>query len=146
MFEVHKITQPEELQAAFAVRREVFIKEQNVSEEDEFDVFDLTSAHFLAYDQAGNPCGTARWRKTNNGIKLERFAVLKTCRAQGVGALLLQHVLEDITQYPELLGQTIYLHAQATAVDFYQKYDFQKVGDLFYECEIPHYKMEKVSF
>ena len=143
MFEVHKITRPEELQAAFAVRREVFMKEQKVSEEDEFDVFDLTSTHFLAYDPAGNPCGTARWRKTEQGIKLERFAVLKTCRGQGVGALLLQHVLEDITQYPELPDQTIYLHAQTAAVDFYQKYGFRKVGDLFYECEIPHYKMEK---
>jgi len=145
LFEVHKITQPEELQAAFAVRKEVFIQEQGVADEEEFDVFDLTSAHFVAFDDADNACGTARWRKTEQGIKLERFAVLIPYRGKGVGALLLQHVLDDIAQYPELDAQTIYLHSQATAVDFYRKYGFQKVGDLFYECEIPHYKMEKVS-
>lgn len=143
MFEIRKITQPEELQAAFAVRREVFMKEQKVAEEDEFDVFDLSSAHFLAYEDTDNPCGTARWRKTEKGVKLERFAVLKPYRGKGVGSLLLQHVLEDIAQHPELSAQTIYLHAQTTAVDFYQKYGFQKVGELFYECEIPHYKMKK---
>jgi predicted GNAT family N-acyltransferase len=55
----------------------------------------------------------------------------------------LQKVLADIAQYPEFLAQKIYLHAQTTAIDFYQKYGFQSVGDLFYECEIPHYKMEK---
>ena len=143
MFEVHKITQPEELQAAFAIRREVFMHEQKVAEEEEFDVFDLTSTHLLTYDDTDTPCGTARWRKTEQGVKLERFAVLKSYRGKGIGALLLQHVLEDIAQYPELGNLTIYLHAQAAAVDFYQKYGFRKVGDLFYECEIPHYKMEK---
>ncbi len=144
MFEIQKITHPEALQAAFAVRKEVFIQEQGVSELEEFDVFDITSAHFLASDRTGKACGTARWRKTENGIKLERFAVLKAYRKQGVGALLLQKILEDIAQFPEFLPQTIYLHAQTTAVDFYRKFGFQQVGELFYECEIPHFKMEKM--
>jgi len=143
LFEVKKISHPEALQQAFAIRKEVFINEQGVTEPDEFDVFDLTSAQFLAYNDAGKACGTARWRKTENGIKLERFAVLKPYRSKGVGAQLLQSMLKDITQYADLLDLTIYLHSQEAAVGFYENYGFQKAGDLFYECDIPHYKMVK---
>lgn len=139
--EVRKVTSDEDRQSAFQVRHVVFVREQNVDPEEEYDEFDLTAAHFIAYDASGEPCGTARWRTTQRGVKLERFAVLKSHRNQGVGAALLRAVIADVeNELPRPLP-LVYLHAQTTAIPFYQRYGFQKEGDEFEECLIKHFKM-----
>lgn len=117
-----------------AIRREVFVKGQNVPE-DKLDEFEDESIHYLAFCE-GKPVGTARWRMTNDGIKLERFAVLLTFRRKGIGSALLEHILSEID-----LSQDIYLHAQEYIVPFYINYGFRTEGDIFDEAEIPHYKM-----
>lgn len=137
---VRKISTDEELKQAFQIRNEVFVQEQQVAPEEEYDKYDSTAAHYLAYDDKNTACGTARWRKTGSGIKLERFAVLKSYRGQGVGASILQQMLVDIDQ-SEWTNQAIYLHAQITAIPFYERFGFEKVGDEFEECTIKHYKM-----
>ena len=74
------------------------------------------------------PCGTARWRRTSNGVKLERFAVLADFRGKGVGKALVKAVLDDVfSQQPEPI-ERIYLHAQVTAMPLYAGFGFVSVG------------------
>ena len=133
------IVRPEtdaEFQACLEIRHMVFVDEQGVPEEDEFDGYDATAHHFLAL--CGTlPCGTARWRRTDNGkIKLERFAVLKTHRSMGVGKKLVLAVLASI---PSTIPA--YLHAQVDVIGFYEKLGFTAEGEIFDECGILHRKM-----
>ena len=129
---------------AFAIRREVFVVEQEVATADEFDEFEDISTHFVALDDADNPIGAARWRVTDKGIKLERFAVKKSARGQGVGAKLVGLVIKDI-QDQKGKDQYLYLHAQLPAVALYEKFGFEKKGDQFSECDILHYLMHRKS-
>ena len=80
--------------------------------------------------------GTARYRFTDFGIKLERFAVLKSYRNLGVGKKLALYILNSIKG-----EKVIYLHAQESVIDFYSKLGFKKIGSQFFEAEIPHQKM-----
>ena len=123
-------------EAIFKVRTAVFVEEQQVSREEEFDDFEVSSLHYLGRIDA-IPAGTARWRITKNGIKLERFAVLAPYRKMGIAAAVLQKVLHDVKP----LGTRIYLHAQVTAVGFYERYGFEKEGPMFSEANIDHFTM-----
>jgi predicted GNAT family N-acyltransferase len=133
--QIQLITTSDMLQQAFNIRREVFVIEQMVSETEEYDQEDI-STHFIAlYD--GLPVGTARYRTTPNGIKLERFAILKSFRSGGVGSAILQHMLNELSTFEGL----IYLHAQLTAMGLYSKFGFEAIGEQFDEAGIQHYKM-----
>lgn len=138
---IRKATNPDELSHAFRIRETVFVKEQQVAAEEEYDQHDTTATHLVVFDAEGVPCGTARWRQTDKGIKLERFAVLRSHRGQGVGRLLLETILWDIDEDPNVNQQPIYLHAQTSAVNFYKKFGFDLVGEEFEECNIKHYEM-----
>ena len=141
MIAVRHITDPDEQEVAFRIRREVFVDEQRVPAEAEYDQYEAAARHFLA--RAGDePVGTARWRFTDKGVKLERFAVRKPHRGRQVGSALVEAVLADVRQHPQYHGQPIYLHAQLTAMPLYAKYGFRPVGDRFVECDIEHYQME----
>ncbi|KAA9339087.1 GNAT family N-acetyltransferase [Hymenobacter busanensis] len=135
-----RITSPADLEAAFAIRHKVFVEGQGVPPEKEHDQFDQAGAtHYLARAADGTPCGAARWRPTENGVKLERFAVLEAYRNQQVGAALLHAVLRDVAaEHP---GAEVYLHAQLGAVRFYLRHGFETAGEQFTEAGIEHYKM-----
>lgn len=140
MVVVIPISNSDDLDAAFAIRRQVFVEEQHVSAQEEYDEFEDTSTHFLARVD-GLPAGTARWRRTSNGVKLERFAVLAQFRGQGVGKALVRTVLDDVfNQQPEPI-ERIYLHAQVTAMPLYASFGFVPIGPMFEEAGIQHYKM-----
>jgi len=143
MIEVRKIETPQEQEIAHKIREEVFVKEQNVPFAEEYDEYEQTSVHFLAFYE-GKPCGTARWRFTENGIKLERFAVLREFRNKKVGQAIIENILQDIKSTTEISQKMIYLHAQVQVVGFYEKFGFQKIGETFQECNIWHFKMIKV--
>jgi predicted GNAT family N-acyltransferase len=123
-------------ETACEIRRTVFVDEQQVSAEEEFDEFEDVSRHYMVYAD-GQPVGTARWRYTDKGIKLERFAILKSHRNKTAGTIILKRVLNDV----EGLSNYIYLHAQLAAVNFYTRQGFIKQGEMFSECNIDHYKM-----
>lgn len=140
MISVMPISNPADLDTAFSIRRRVFVEEQHVDAREEYDEFEDSSTHFLAYLE-DKPCGTARWRRTSEGVKLERFAVLPDCRDQGVGKALVQAVLDDVfSQQPEPI-ERIYLHAQVTAMPLYTGFGFIAIGPMFEEAGIQHYKM-----
>lgn len=140
MIEVIQVNRPAEMQQVFAIRQKVFVEEQKVAAEDEYDEFETISHHFMALSDK-TPCGTARWRTTSNGIKLERFAVLAEFRGKGVGQALVKTVLDDVfSQQPEPI-ESVYLNAQVTAMPLYARFGFKAVGPMFEECGIQHYKM-----
>lgn len=142
---VCKIQTDEEQQKAFAIRWKVFVEEQNVPAEEELDEFEKVARHFIAYADS-KAVGTARWRFTEKGCKLERFAVLQEMRSKGVGSALLQTMLDDIQTVCQQLGKSnilLYLHAQVTAVGLYKKFGFQPEGNPFDECGIMHYLMKR---
>lgn len=144
MTTVLPITSAPDLEAAFAIRRAVFVIEQNVDAREEYE-FEDESHHFLAStpdaDGQLTPSGTARWRRTEKGVKMERFAVLASFRGQGVGKALVRAVLDDIfSQQPDPI-ESIYLHAQVTAMPLYAGFGFVPVGPMFEEAGIQHYKM-----
>ena len=132
---VHLATTQQELAHVREIREKVFIMEQNVPEDVEIDQYEDSSNHIVALlDEEF--IGTARWRKTEDGIKLERFAVLKEKRGLGIGKKLVEFILEKIKNEP-----FVYLHAQDHVISFYKKFGFIPVGDHFYEGGISHQKM-----
>jgi len=136
MITIEQIKTGEVLAIAHCIRKEVFVIEQNCPEEIEWE-FEEESTHYIA--KVNNvPVGTARWRSTKNGIKLERFAVVKNFRKQNVGEALLLKIIEDTNQFEKKR----YLHAQLSAKFFYLKYGLMPIGECFWEGGIEHVKME----
>jgi predicted GNAT family N-acyltransferase len=121
---------------AFSIRRKVFVVEQGVDPNLEYDKEDQANHYLLLL--AGRPIATARWRETEKGIKLERFAVLPEFRNRGFGEIILEEVLEDVRS----MGKTVYLHSQVRAVPFYERNGFFKEGEMFVEAGIEHYYMK----
>lgn len=143
-FQVVKADLAELKEKLFSIRTEVFVVEQAVDASEEFDEFEDTSVHFVALDHGGAPIGSARWRVTDKGCKLERFAVKKSWRRKGVASTLVQAVLDDIVA-TKGTGNYLYMHAQLDAMPLYQKFGFQKKGEMFTECNIQHYTMYLVN-
>jgi predicted GNAT family N-acyltransferase len=120
------------------IRRAVFIEEQRVPEELEWDDDDAGGIHLLAVDGADTPIGCARLLPDGH---IGRMAVLRAWRGKGVGRALLQHALETA----RAAGQTtVRLSAQTHAVAFYVRHGFIAEGDEYLEAGIPHVAM-KVS-
>jgi predicted GNAT family N-acyltransferase len=138
--DVHVVDTDHEREDAFAVRREVFVTEQGVDEELEYDEHDETATHFVAYD-GDEPIGAARLREYEADVgKVERVAVLESRREEGVGRALLQ-VLEERA---DALGfTTLKLHSQTRAAAFYRSLGYDRRGDEFEEAGIPHVEMRK---
>jgi len=137
MIRVQIVKDDHMLRMAFAIRQKVFVEEQNVDPKIEYDEFEKICTHFVAF-QGNYPVGSARWRHTEKGIKLERFAVITTHRGKGVGSALLESVLENIG---DAQGKLLYLHAQNQVIPFYEKFGFQMEGEEFEEAGILHHKM-----
>ncbi|UJP03110.1 MAG: GNAT family N-acetyltransferase [Nitrosomonas sp.] len=113
----------------------MFIREQQIPEELEWDQFDAVSVHALAVNNAGQPVGTARLLPDGH---IGRMAVLKEWRGQGLGSALLTTLLRVLIKRRQFEAQ---LHAQTSAIPFYKKFGFQVVGKEFMEAGIPHVKM-----
>ena len=137
-FEVLKFTLRDDYHygKACEIRRIVFVEEQQIDNELEFDGEDPESDHYLVFDNSV-AVATGRCRKTQDGVKLERFAVLKDYRKFGLGTLLLRSMINDFVESTD----EIYLNAQESAVGFYEKNGFEIAGDQFIEADIVHYKM-----
>jgi predicted GNAT family N-acyltransferase len=131
-----KSDKKELFEAAMKIRVTVFVEEQKVDEFLEFDGNDKYANHYLISED-NLPVATARWRKTEEGLKLERFAVLKEKRGRGYGAMLLEQILKDILPTPML----VYMHAQDYAVNFYKQFGFEIIGKMFLEADIKHFMM-----
>ena len=124
------------LNKAFEIRTIVFVEEQNVDHELEYDGLDDEAIQYLVFYN-NKPVGTGRRRNTEEGIKLERFAVYKDYRGKKIGAALIKFILNELLP----TESKIYLNAQVAVEVFYEKYGFKREGDKFVEADIEHYKM-----
>ena len=117
------------------IRTTVFIMEQKVPVELEWDEFDQDSLHILAYYD-NKAVGTARLLTDGH---IGRMAVLKDYRNRNIGKNMLKYLLK-VAQ--EKAYKNVKLSAQEHAVDFYKKYGFSVSGDIYMDAGIPHLNME----
>ncbi len=127
-------------EAMYAIRRRVFIEEQQVPEEIELDSDDARAFHALAL-RDGQPVGCGRYVEHGPGeIKIGRMAALRELRGSGIGRAVLEFLIETARNR----GYTrAILHAQLTAEGFYLKQGFHPKGEVFEEAGIPHRAMTR---
>lgn len=136
-FNVREASWVNDKNALSNLRRLVFIVEQSVPQEEEWDGQDEDAWHWLATDNDDRPIGTARLLPSG---QIGRMAVLAEYRGLKVGAAMLEHAVEKARH----LGfPSVFLNAQTHALGFYQKAGFEAVGDEFMEAGIAHYRMEQ---
>jgi predicted GNAT family N-acyltransferase len=135
-FKVRSATWAADSEALRSVRVPVFVDEQCVHPDEEFDDVDLSCIHILAVDLSGRAIGTGR---IDAHGKIGRMAVLKEWRVHGVGREILSFAVA-IARKQKM--SRVYLHAQLTAFGFYERAGFKAYGDPFREAAIDHRAME----
>ena len=134
------IKKTQDLQAVRKIRHQVFVVEQNVSEEEEWDGLDGEAIHFLAHLD-GNPVGTARILLRGDTGKIGRVAVLPAARGTGLGAGLIRAALEELATIDGI--RQAKLGAQTHAIGFYEKLGFTAYGPVYDDAGIPHRDMTR---
>ncbi|MFF9394399.1 GNAT family N-acetyltransferase [Streptomyces griseoluteus] len=141
---------PADREACFAVRKEVFVGEQGVPQDIEYDSYDAMALHVLAIGEDGTPLGTGRLLhgeaaagRTGQDASvgsLGRLAVTRRARGLGVGAALVR-AIEDAARN---LGLTaVDLHAQTRALGFYERLGYTAYGPEFQDAGIAHRAMRR---
>ena len=119
------------------IREQVFIHEQQIPVEDEWDAEDAVSVHFVVYDQ-DQPIATARLLQNNS---VGRVAVLKSYRGVGLGKLLMQQIIQQAKHEQR---EFLKLSSQVHAIQFYASLGFNVEGEEYLDCAIPHIDMRLV--
>lgn len=122
-----------------AIRADVFIDEQKVPAELEWDADDARAWHVLALTAGGTAVGTGRLLPDG---RIGRMAVLKHWRGRGAGGALLTELLR-IAQAAGL--HSLVLNAQTHALGFYAGFGFRPEGEVFLEAGIPHQAMRRLG-
>jgi predicted GNAT family N-acyltransferase len=119
------------------IREKVFIQEQKVTPQLEWDGMDEKAIHFLVFNDNA-AIGCARAIVIKDHMQLGRMAVLKEYRGQGIGSALIEKAMTTAK-----LNQlsAIYISAQCHAIDFYKKFGFEVTSDIYLDAEIPHRDM-----
>jgi predicted GNAT family N-acyltransferase len=130
----------EELKDAFSIRKDVFVQEQKVPEEEEIDQFEDESTHFVLYDNKQHAIGAGRFRILDGIGKVERICVLENARSTGAG----KEIMLGIEEYAKGLQiNSLKLNAQTQAIPFYERLGYIIVSDEFMDAGIPHRTMKK---
>ncbi len=127
----------ESKQALSFIRKTVFIKEQKVPEDLEWDEFDEQCMHILVTDNHHSPIACGRIKPDGH---IGRMAVLKAYRKMGIGTAILKALLNSAA---EQNITAVFLHAQITAISFYEKLGFEISSKTFLDANIPHKTMRK---
>jgi YbgC/YbaW family acyl-CoA thioester hydrolase len=124
---------------AQALRTAVFVQEQQIPAEMEWDAADASCVHAVAFNRFGMALGTGRLLEHSPGVaKIGRMAVLQALRGANVGRALLDTLLDCARQRGE---HEVLLHAQMSAVGFYARAGFTPRGSPFEEAGIAHVEM-----
>ncbi|MEH6947074.1 GNAT family N-acetyltransferase [Bacillus sp. JJ634] len=140
--ELKRITVDNDLKQAFDIRKKVFVEEQGVPVEAEFDEFDTLNGqceHILVYYNE-QPVGTGRIRVVEGLGKLERICILAPYRKFGLGKVIIK-ALEELAKEKGI--SRVKLHGQTQAEGFYEKLGYRASSDVFMEEGIPHVLMVK---
>jgi YbgC/YbaW family acyl-CoA thioester hydrolase len=121
------------------LRTEVFVREQGIPVELEWDEADAGALHAVAYNRLGQPVATGRLLPPRDGVAtIGRMAVLQVLRGCGFG----EQVLRTLAAQAQRRGdRAITLHAQRTARSFYARLGFEAQGEPYEEAGIPHITM-----
>jgi predicted GNAT family N-acyltransferase len=138
--EVRRVTESGDLENVFEIRRRVFLIEQKVPADEEFDEDDKRALHVLAVAD-DEPVGTGRLVFRQDHGRVGRMAVLAQHRSHGIGRAILQELLRAAAEHNV---RRIVLHAQVHAIGFYESLGFLASGEVFDEAGIPHRRMERV--
>jgi predicted GNAT family N-acyltransferase len=139
-FSYKLVTGDAELQEALEVRRQVFVREQGISEDLVFDGHDREALHIVVKD-GQRVIGSARVQfLADNQAKLERMAILERYRRKGIGKEML--IFLDMV-WKDKQVQRVIIHAQLEVVPFYKLCGFNELGLPFQEAGIEHIKMCK---
>jgi predicted GNAT family N-acyltransferase len=129
---------------AHSVRQAVFVVEQAIAPEEEWDAWDARSLHAVAQDEHGDPIGTGRLLPAAfdpaapGSAHVGRMAVLASARRAGVGGSILARLMQEARR----LGfSRVELNAQTYVAAFYARHGFVAVGAEFFEVGIAHVKM-----
>ncbi len=126
-----------------AIRTEVFVEEQGVLSEEEFDGSDSFSENLVLYvNKKAAATGRIVIGERGEGM-IGRIACLKEYRGQGLGKVLVE---ELIRRCGEKGFDTVYIHAQTRVRGFYEKLGFVAYGDMFMEAGILHISMKKTLY
>ena len=126
--------------AAAPVRVQVFVQEQGIPVEEEWDAEDVTAIHAVLFDTSGQARATARLLQPASGVaKIGRMAVLREWRGQGYGQRLLKAMISTARYRNDRM---VTLSAQQSAMTFYAKHGFETVGVPYDEVGIPHTAMQ----
>lgn len=133
------VSDKNQLEDAFSVRKKVFVEEQMVPLEEEIDQFEDTATHFVLYKE-GKPAGAGRFRVVDGYGKVERICVLKEARKSGAG----KEIMKQIEKFATDKGlEKLKLNAQTHAIPFYEGLGYEVVSDEFLDAGIPHKTMIK---
>ena len=135
------IARTDDIDVCLAIRREVFIVEQNVPEADEMDDLDAGAIHILARDASGQPWGTARLLIQGATGKIGRVAVSKGARGTGLGARLIEASIAELGKVPGVTR--LKLSAQTYVIPFYERFGFTAYGPVYDDAGIPHRDMAR---
>lgn len=122
----------------FRLRREVFIVEQNVPADMEFDADDLTAFHYVAV-MSGEVCGTLRVIHAEDCVKIGRVVVSLPWRGKGIASAMMRQAMEA---HGHVRDNRFYLTAQSDKIAMYERFGFKTYGDEFFEVGIPHFHMK----
>jgi len=134
---VVEVREPAQMDQAWAIRRFVFIEEQQVPEEIEMDADDANAFHVLALE-GSTPVGCGRMVAHERYVKIGRMAVLHERRGQGIGKSILEFLMDRARK--QGFDRAV-LHAQLAAEGFYLKSGYLPEGAVFDEAGIPHRRM-----
>lgn len=123
------------------IRESVFVLEQHISTDIEFDNQDANSTHYVGYLNEHIPVTTARVGSHDNVWHIGRVATMKAMRQQGLAKQLMERIITDAKT--EHISK-IELGAQIQACNFYQRLGFVQVGEIFMEAGIEHIQMELI--
>ena len=138
-FTVRRVEWDDAIGALRSVRKTVFVDEQSVPEELEWDGIDDECIHVLAETSARHPIGTGRLLPSGY---IGRMAVLKPWRCRGVGSALLTALLAAAK---ELHFASVQLSAQTHAIGFYRRHGFETVSEEYLDAGIPHRAMRRAT-
>ena len=134
-FTVHLISWHDGEPLLRAIREKVFIQEQHVPAELEWDGLDASCHHALALSANGDAIGCGRITADGH---IGRVAVLPEWRRKRIGTA----ILEILVDYARSQNYTkVELNAQVQAIDLYNKFGFESNGKVFMDANIPHIKM-----
>lgn len=127
--------------AAQRIRTEVFVQEQRIPADLEWDEADATAIHVVAFNRLGQGVATGRLLQHEPGVaRIGRMAVNRSLRGSGVGRQVLQALMDRAAARGD---REVMLHAQRSAVDFYLGMGFVPRGEPFEEAGIPHVEMAR---